>query len=145
MQEIDGILETWIARMRALEGFAEAEIVEIFAEEGQRMVADSVAQQADPHGNPWPASVTGREAMLTHAVSELQVTRTKTGKVFLRFKGRYANHNFGAVRGGRKRGILPPRSAPLPDVLRKRVIARLFERFQEIMHGERTPNSVRAA
>lgn len=132
--DISGLqsLDAMIVALEHLEKFQER-LAPIFADEGKRMVAECIDTQSDPYGVPWEPSVTGRGPMLTNALAALTVSQSKRkgrALVFLKLSGVEAQHNFGQVKGGRKRMMLPKRSAPLPDKLRDRILQRMIAEFK---------------
>lgn len=91
-----------------------------------------IARGEGPDGKPWPLTQSGRKA-LQNAASALRV-RAAGATVVATLTGPAALHHRGAVRGGRRRQILPSGKIPAPVV---RAIRSVVDRhFARTMRGD---------
>lgn len=97
-------LDTMIARLRAMPD-VRARVAKHMAESLSATIRENIAAQRDPNGASWPATESGAPA-LQGAAKALAVSVSENGVSF-RFGEPYSLHHFGAVRGGKRRKLLP--------------------------------------
>lgn len=115
-------LDAMIAQLRSLETLPEDCAKEV-AKEAKNEIAKQVSEQDGPDGRPWIASKSGAP-VLVNAASKIRSVAVES-TVVLTITGVDARHHLGAVKGGRRRQILPTNS--LPDNL-TRAIAKVVKK-----------------
>lgn len=116
-------LNRMIAALEAIKHTPE-QIAAIVRDELDAHLRATIAAQTTAYGEPWEPSKYGGPMLMNAAAA---ITYTINGrKLRVRLTGIEAKHHFGAVRGGRKRPIIPNRPY-LPDAVYRRVIARIQE------------------
>lgn len=118
-------LDAQIKRLRTLQGIPEIAAPSV-AKSAKAELIKQVARQRGPDGKPWPKSLTGNP-VLTKAGSMVRASAVGA-VVVLTLEDHYARHHFGAVKGKRKRPILPSERIPDPmtKAIRKVVTAEFF-------------------
>lgn len=123
-------LSNWIAKLRRLETVNESAIPRV-AEEIKKQLLEAARRQRGPDGQPWARTEDGRKA-LRNLASELSV-KVVRGAVVVRLDGRYARHHLGAVKGAKKRSMIPTGKFPDPMI---RAIREVVEaEYAKIMGG----------
>lgn len=98
------------------------QIAAIVREELDAHLRQTIAAQTTAYGVPWAPGKYG-QPLLVNAAAAIQYT-VNGRKLRVRLTGIEAKHHFGAVRGGRRRNIIPNRPY-LPQAVYERVIARI--------------------
>jgi len=102
-------LNAMIARLRGLPAALRASGPEVATAVRAELAASVAAQQA-PDGTPWPLTESGDAALLGAMKG---VTVNYVGRsIVVRVTGIEAKHHLGAVKGGKKRPIIPTRGMP---------------------------------
>jgi hypothetical protein len=123
-------LARWIAQLNEL-GELPARSAPKIAVALKREIEANVARQVGPDGKPWPATEAGTPA-LKNVGSHLRVVAVGS-VVIAELEGHYARHHLGAVRGKRKRQILP--SGKLTEPMTRAVKSVVTGEFHAIMGG----------
>lgn len=124
MADSTAVLDQWIARVRELGTLAERAAPTI-ADELEREILANVAKGVGPDGTAWPATKDGHTP-LQGTSRALSVGALGT-LIVARLHGVHARHHRGAVKGGRRRAILPTLTIPTPVVgAIRRVLAAEF-------------------
>lgn len=103
-------LDDLVRDLQAL-GSIGKEAIEDCAREIEREMHTKLAAQQDPVGRPWPKRSSGSKPLLPGAASHLRVVAIGES-VFARTSGADARHSVGAVKGSKKRTVIPFGSLP---------------------------------
>lgn len=123
-------LQNMISRLRELGQSAETIAADI-APELRAELEKNISAGIAPDGTPWEPTLTGEKA-LKNAGSALGVAAVGS-KVIVVLSGIEARHNYGHVKGGKVRQIVP---AEITDQIRKIIIETANKRFRMIMGGK---------
>jgi hypothetical protein len=113
------------ARLDKLGGLDEA-IIDDCANAIRKVLIDGAERGVDPYGTPWPLVQSGKRAgqLALRNVAKALVVMAFRGSVIVRLTDKsYSHHNFGAVRGGTARPIIPSAKRGIPPKLRDAVKA----------------------
>ena len=121
------VLQGMIARLREL-GQATEVIAADIAPELKAGLDENIAAQKSPDGTPWPPTLSGEPA-LDNAGAVLGAAAVGS-KVIVVLKGVEARHNYGNVKGGKVRQIVPTEITPQ---IEKIIIETANRRFEMIM------------
>lgn len=126
----DGLpeLDRQLARLRAMGTLAErsAPAVALAVEED---VLDHVRRGVAPDGTAWPPTLDGHLPL--QGVEKNLTVRAVGTTIVATLEGEHARHSIGAVRGGKKRQILPTRG--MPDSMTRAVRSVVDEEFRRTM------------
>lgn len=123
-------LRAMIGKLRELDGMVERSAPRV-ARAVEREIVEGVRRQSGPNGSPWPPTADGRPA-LQGIASALRV-RAMGSRVLCVLEGHYARHHFGAVKGGKKRPILP--TGGMPDPMTRAIAAVVGAEWERTMGG----------
>lgn len=98
------------------------------AAEAKKQILDDARKQIGPDGLAWAKTKDGRQA-LRNLEREL-VVRVVRGAVVVRLSGHYARHHLGAVRGAKRRQMIP--TGKFPDQMIEAVRAVVQREFDRI-------------
>lgn len=128
----DGLakLDAWMARLRELRTLPQR-VADDVAVALERELLANVARGVGPDGTPWPPTVDGH-VPLQGARSALTVVVAGKSAI-ARLSDVYARHHFGAVRGGKRRPILP--SGGIPARVASEVHRVVRDEFRRTMGG----------
>lgn len=109
----DGLakLDAWMARLRELRTLPQRVAGDVAVALERELLAN-VARGVGPDGAPWPPTVDGHVPL--QGASRGLTVRAIGTTIVARLVGVHARHHRGAVRGGKKRPILPTGSMPEP-------------------------------
>lgn len=97
-------IQALILKLRELDQLPE-QIAGDIAPEIKKALEKNISSSLDPDGSPWEPTIDG-SAPLQNASNALGVASIGS-KVLIVLRGIEARHNFGNVRGGKKRKIIP--------------------------------------
>jgi len=97
-------IQALILKLREL-GQSNEQIAGDIAPELRKALEKNISASKDPDGIPWEPNLDG-SAPLENAASALGVASIGS-KVIVALRGIEARHNYGTVRGGKKRQIVP--------------------------------------
>lgn len=123
-------MDDWIARLRELEELPSRSAPKVAVALDRELHAN-VAREVGPDGKPWPPTEAGTPA-LKNLDSHLRV-KAVGSVVIAELEGHYARHHLGAVRGRKKRPILP--SGELTAPMARAVKSVVTGEFRAIMGG----------
>jgi len=97
-------IQALILKLREL-GQSNEQIAGDIALELRKALEENISSSRDPDGMPWEPTLDG-SAPLQNAANALGVASIGS-KVLIALRGVEARHNYGNVRGGKKRKIIP--------------------------------------
>jgi len=121
------VLQDMLTRLRELGQSTEVIAADI-APELRKELEQNIAAQRSPDGIPWKPTISGAKA-LQNAGSSLGVASIGS-KVLAVLSGIEARHNYGTVKGGKVRQIIPKK---ITDRIEKIIIETANRRFRMIM------------
>lgn len=126
-------LDRMIARLRALPKALTRDVARDVAEALRTELVDQISRGEGPDGKPWQATQEGKVAL--RGAARALTVRAVGSHIVARLTGIEARHNYGAVRGGVKRQILPSDELPAPFA---RAIDKVIKRaFRDATAGGR--------
>lgn len=130
----DGLpeLDRWIERLREMGSLAERSAPAV-ARAVEADILEHVSRGVGPDGAPWPPTADGH-LPLQGVAKDLRVRAVGT-TVVATLEGVHARHHLGAVRGGKKRPILPTRR--MPDSMTRAVRRVVEDEFRRELGGLR--------
>lgn len=100
---------------------------------GKEELKKQATAQEGPDGKPWEKSEEGKD-VLVNSGNKVRVTIEGTSVTFS-IRSPEARHHIGAVKGGKRREILP--NARIPQKMTKAITKVVTGEFQAVMNGKR--------
>lgn len=113
-------------------GFPE-KVAPLVGAAGKEELKKQASAQEGPTGKAWEPSEEGKD-VLVNSGNKVRVTVEGTSVTFS-IRSPEARHNIGAVKGGKKREILP--NARIPQKMTKAITNVVTGEFQAVMNGKK--------
>lgn len=128
-------LDRIIARIEGIPAKVVERAPQAFAKIIERDLRTTINAGQAPDGTPWPESKLTGERVLTNATDAFTVTVIGL-KVRAKIKGIEARHNYGTVKGGIRRKMIPLKREGLPAATRLKLQAKAQEIMKAAADGK---------